>query len=175
MRWPQREGCCRRSSGRRCPNNLGTRRQVEILQAHRHYHDAYSATRWQHSVRVARGAMQVVPMHANTAPEAGSGKSYLFDLASAIATGEIAPVIAAGRTEEETEKRLSAELMAAQPIVSIDNLNGSLAATSFAKRSNALSSSRACSDYLKHGASRTLSRSSATAIISNWSATCCAG
>lgn len=75
---------------------------------------------------VARGAMQVVPMHACTAPEAGSGKSYLFDLASAIATGEIAPVIAAGRTEEETEKRLSAELMTAQPIVSIDNLNGEL-------------------------------------------------
>ena len=28
---------------------------------------------------VARGAMQVVPMHAADAPEAGSGKSYLFE------------------------------------------------------------------------------------------------
>ena len=55
---------------------------------------------------VARGAMQVVPLHAADAPEAGSGKSYLFDIASAIATGEIAPAIAAGRNEEETEKRL---------------------------------------------------------------------
>jgi hypothetical protein len=76
---------------------------------------------------VARGAMQVVPLHAFDAPEAGSGKSYLVDLASTIATGEIAPVIAAGRTEEETEKRLAAELMSGQPIISIDNLNGDLA------------------------------------------------
>jgi hypothetical protein len=75
---------------------------------------------------VVRGAMQVVPMHAVTAPEAGTGKSYVIDLSSVIATGEIAPVIAAGRTEEETEKRLSAELMTGQPIVSIDNLNGEL-------------------------------------------------
>jgi putative DNA primase/helicase len=75
---------------------------------------------------VARGAMQVVPMHAFEAPEAGSGKSYLIDLASAIATGEIAPVIAAGRNEEETEKRVAAELMTGQPIVSIDNFNGEL-------------------------------------------------
>jgi hypothetical protein len=75
---------------------------------------------------VARGAMQVVPMHAVTAPAAGTGKSYLIDLASAITTGEIAPVIAAGRNEEETEKRLGAELMTGQPIISIDNLNGDL-------------------------------------------------
>lgn len=75
---------------------------------------------------VARGAMQVVPLHAITAPEAGTGKSFLIDLASAITIGEIAPVIAAGRDEEETEKRLVAELMTGQPIVSIDNLNGVL-------------------------------------------------
>jgi putative DNA primase/helicase len=75
---------------------------------------------------VARGAMQVVPLHAVTAPTAGTGKSYIIDLASAIATGEIAPVIAAGRDEAETEKRLGAELMTGQPIISIDNLNGDL-------------------------------------------------
>ena len=65
-------------------------------------------------------------MHAVDAPEAGTGKSYLIDIASVIATGEIAPVIAAGRNEEETEKRLAAELMTGQPIISIDNLNGDL-------------------------------------------------
>jgi hypothetical protein len=75
---------------------------------------------------VARGAMSCVPLHAVAAPEAGSGKSFLIDLASCIATGEVAPVIAAGRTEEETEKRLAAELMTGQPIISIDNLNGDL-------------------------------------------------
>ena len=36
-------------------------------------------------------------------------------------------MIAAGRNEEETEKRLAAELMTGQPIISIDNLNGDLA------------------------------------------------
>lgn len=75
---------------------------------------------------VARGAMQVAPLHAVTAPMAGTGKSYVIDIASAITTGEVAAVIAAGRNEEETEKRLSAELMTSQPIVSIDNLNGDL-------------------------------------------------
>ena len=76
--------------------------------------------------RVARGAMQVAPLHAVTAPAAGTGKSYIIDIASAITTGEIAPVIAAGRDEAETEKRLGAMLMIAQPIISIDNLNGDL-------------------------------------------------
>jgi putative DNA primase/helicase len=75
---------------------------------------------------VARGAMQVAPLHGFDAPEAGTGKSYLIDIASCIATGDIAPVIAAGRDEAETEKRLAAELMTGQPIVSIDNLNGDL-------------------------------------------------
>lgn len=75
---------------------------------------------------VVRGAMTVAPLHATTAPVAGSGKSYIIDLASAISTGERAPVIAAGRTEEETEKRLGAALLNGQAIVSIDNVNGQL-------------------------------------------------
>ena len=75
---------------------------------------------------VARGALQAAPLHVLDAPEAGTGKSYLIDLAAAIATGEFAPVIAAGRNEEETEKRLSADLITGQAIVSIDNLNGDL-------------------------------------------------
>jgi putative DNA primase/helicase len=75
---------------------------------------------------VVRGAMPVAPLHAASAPVAGSGKSYLVDLASAILTGERAPVIAAGRNEEETEKRLGAALLSGQPIVTIDNVNGSL-------------------------------------------------
>lgn len=75
---------------------------------------------------VVRGIAPVVPLHAISAPVAGSGKSYLIDLASAIATGERAPVIAAGHNEEETEKRLGAALLSGQPIVSIDNVNGQL-------------------------------------------------
>jgi putative DNA primase/helicase len=75
---------------------------------------------------IVRGALSVVPLHVMSAPTAGSGKSYIIDLASAIATGRACPVIAAGRNEEETEKRLGAVLMSGQTIVSIDNLNGDL-------------------------------------------------
>lgn len=75
---------------------------------------------------VVRGAMPVAPLHAMRAPTPGSGKSFLVDIASAIATGQRCPVIAAGRTEEENEKRLGAALLAGQPLVSIDNLNGEL-------------------------------------------------
>lgn len=75
---------------------------------------------------VVRGAMAVAPLHATTAPVAGSGKSYLVDIASAISVGQRAPVIAIGRTEEETEKRLVAALLGGQPIVAIDNVNGQL-------------------------------------------------
>jgi putative DNA primase/helicase len=75
---------------------------------------------------VVRGAFPVTPMHVVSAPEAGSGKSYLLDVAAAIALGQPCPVMAAGRTEEETEKRLAAALLAGQPLISIDNLNGDL-------------------------------------------------
>jgi putative DNA primase/helicase len=50
---------------------------------------------------VARGAFVVVPMHAARAPVPSSGKSYLWDCASAIATGQIMPVISKGPNEEE--------------------------------------------------------------------------
>lgn len=75
---------------------------------------------------VVRGALQVSPMHATTAPVPGSGKSYIIDIASAISTGERAPALAAGRNEEETEKRLVSALINGQVIVSIDNVNGEL-------------------------------------------------
>jgi putative DNA primase/helicase len=71
---------------------------------------------------VARGAFPVAPMHAFSATAAGSGKSYLADVAAAIATGKEMPVITAGKKEEETEKRLGAALMVAQPLISIDNV-----------------------------------------------------
>jgi len=75
---------------------------------------------------VVRGAFPVAPMHVMSAPEAGSGKSYLLDVAAAIAIGQPCPVMAAGRTEEETEKRLGAAVLAGQPIIAIDNVNGDL-------------------------------------------------
>jgi hypothetical protein len=75
---------------------------------------------------VVRGAFQVAPMHCAKAPVAGSGKSYLFDTAAAIAIGQAMPVMAAGADEEELEKRLGAALLAGQPLICIDNVNGEL-------------------------------------------------
>jgi Bifunctional DNA primase/polymerase, N-terminal len=75
---------------------------------------------------VVRGAFPVAPMHALLAPVAGSGKSYLLDTVSAIAIGQCMPVMAAGRDEEETEKRLGAALLTGQPLISIDNVSGEL-------------------------------------------------
>jgi len=75
---------------------------------------------------VVRGALPVCPLHAITAPVAGSGKSYIVDLAAAISTGQLAPVLSAGKNEEETSKRICAALLDGQQIISIDNVNGDL-------------------------------------------------
>jgi putative DNA primase/helicase len=75
---------------------------------------------------VLRGAMIVAPLHTATSPEARTGKSYLFDLATAIANGDRTPVLTAGRDEQETEKRIDAILLKGQTIIAIDNLNGDL-------------------------------------------------
>lgn len=75
---------------------------------------------------VVRGAVPVTPMHVTRAPVAGSGKSYIIDLASAINSGERAPVLSAGKTEEEMEKRLVGAMLAGQTFISLDNVNGEL-------------------------------------------------
>jgi putative DNA primase/helicase len=75
---------------------------------------------------IVRAALTCSPLHVADAPEAGSGKSYLADIASNIMCGQDAPVMAAGKTEDETEKRLGAILMTGQQIAVIDNLNGEL-------------------------------------------------
>ncbi|MGI4941677.1 MAG: bifunctional DNA primase/polymerase [Janthinobacterium lividum] len=75
---------------------------------------------------VVRGALSVAPLHAIKAHTAGTGKSYLVDLSSAIATGRPCPVVAAGTNADETEKRLVGLLLSAFPIISLDNCNGEL-------------------------------------------------
>lgn len=75
---------------------------------------------------VARGALGMVPVHAFTAPTPGSGKSYLADVTTAIVSGRWCPVITAGKTEEELEKRLGAMLLAGYPVISIDNISAGL-------------------------------------------------
>lgn len=75
---------------------------------------------------VVRGAMPAVPLHITTAPAAGTGKSYIFDLTAGIAMGNRMPVFSAGKNEEELEKRLGGALLKGQPLISIDNVNGGL-------------------------------------------------
>jgi putative DNA primase/helicase len=65
-------------------------------------------------------------MHAFTAPVAGSGKSKLVEVASIIATGHEAPVIAPGATEEELEKRLGGALLAGDTVIALDNCDAPL-------------------------------------------------
>ena len=75
---------------------------------------------------VCRGAMSVSPLHAINAHTAGSGKSYLVDIVSMIATGRPCPVISVAKDNAETEKRIAGCLLAGFPIFSIDNVNGEL-------------------------------------------------
>ncbi len=75
---------------------------------------------------VVRGALSTAPLHAIRAPTPGSGKSFLVDVASIIASGKPCPVLAAGKTEEETEKRLGGAFLEGMPLVSLDNINGEL-------------------------------------------------
>lgn len=71
---------------------------------------------------VARAGMSTAPLHAIRANTPGTGKSFLVDIVAAVVMGRPCPVISAGKTEEETEKRLGSQIMAAVPMVSIDNV-----------------------------------------------------
>ena len=79
---------------------------------------------------VVRGAFPVVPLHAADAPRAGTGKSYLFNTVSIIATGQMMPVITAGNSEEELEKRLGSAVLAGRSLITIDNVTDELGGAS---------------------------------------------
>jgi putative DNA primase/helicase len=70
---------------------------------------------------VLRGAMPAAPMHLVTAPEAGTGKSYLADVASMNATGERIAAVAVSPKPDETEKRLVGAALAGYPLIGLDN------------------------------------------------------
>lgn len=70
-----------------------------------------------------RGLLPLAPLHAVSAPVAGSGKSYLASLSTAIATGYHCPVIPPAEKKEEFEKRLIGALLSGMPIISFDNVN----------------------------------------------------
>ena len=75
---------------------------------------------------VARPCLPTAPLHGFDAPVAGSGKSKLVDIASILATGHEAGVVAQGETREEAEKRFSTLLMRGDLIIALDNCEGPL-------------------------------------------------
>jgi putative DNA primase/helicase len=82
---------------------------------------------------VVRAAMEFAPLHEVVAPEAGTGKSFLINLAAAIATGRLCPVLGAAATNQgdqldraELDKKLTGALLAGQALIFIDNVVGSL-------------------------------------------------
>lgn len=75
---------------------------------------------------VTRGAMRVAPLHAFKAHSAGTGKSYLADVVSAIATGRPCPVVSVAPDNNETEKRIASKLLQGSALISLDNVNGEL-------------------------------------------------
>lgn len=71
---------------------------------------------------VLRPSLQpAVPIHLVTKPAAGTGGSYLSDVASAIATGEKCAVMSLSKNPEETEKRLIGAAISGRPIIALDN------------------------------------------------------
>ena len=70
---------------------------------------------------VIRRTLDFAPLHAITAPTAGSGKSLLIDLISILLSGQPAPVLSAEIDDAEFEKRFGAALMAGDPVISFDN------------------------------------------------------
>jgi putative DNA primase/helicase len=70
---------------------------------------------------VLRGALEPVPLHLVTAPQPGTGKSYLADIGSMIATGDRCAVVSASPSAEETEKRLVGAALTGLPIIALDN------------------------------------------------------
>jgi len=70
-----------------------------------------------------RRSVDAAPMHAFSAPVAGSGKTMLVDLCSIITTGRKAPVIDQSKDDLEFDKRVVAALLRGGAIVAIDNVD----------------------------------------------------
>jgi hypothetical protein len=69
-----------------------------------------------------RAVLDFAPAVAFTAPVRRSGKGKLTDIAAVIGTGSPALSLNQGASDEETEKRIGATMMAADGAVSIDNI-----------------------------------------------------
>lgn len=75
----------------------------------------------------ARIMMPVAPMHGTRAPHYANGKTYLLELAAAIAIGSDLPVVAfREKDSEELEKTLTGIAISGMPIACIDNVTVAL-------------------------------------------------
>jgi len=70
---------------------------------------------------VSRATVAAVPMFVIDAADAAYGKTKIVEAVSMIALGHIAATMTQGRTEEETEKRISSMLMTGDSIIVMDN------------------------------------------------------
>jgi len=90
------------------------------------YSDSISATS-AIMTAVLRPSLGPCPMHLISAPVAGSGKTYLYEIAGAIATGKRQPVIgASGASGDELDKRVTAALLSPAQTMCLDNITGVL-------------------------------------------------
>jgi putative DNA primase/helicase len=70
---------------------------------------------------VLRGAFDVAPMFLMLASTAGTGKTYLVNLAAVTLTGRTCPVITNVKSQEEMEKRLGSLVLEGAAVISLDN------------------------------------------------------
>lgn len=75
---------------------------------------------------VARPSLRCIPLHAVSAPAAGTGKTKLLDIVGIIATGAPVAQLTFTANHEEMEKRLAAMLLRGAPVINIDNVSGAL-------------------------------------------------
>jgi putative DNA primase/helicase len=70
-----------------------------------------------------RPSLDAVPLHAVSAPTAGSGKGLLVNIWATIAEGQRAPALTWSASAEENEKRIDASLLAGRSFITLDNVN----------------------------------------------------
>jgi hypothetical protein len=71
---------------------------------------------------VVRRSLPTAPLFAFTAPAPGTGKSYLVDLVSTIATGQPAAGLSWSTDDAENRKQLDSALLAGASAIAIDNV-----------------------------------------------------
>lgn len=76
---------------------------------------------------VARACMAVAPAHAISAPEPGTGKSYLMDLISLVGNGAYMPASTMPDDKpDQLDKLIDAAMIAGNPLLCLDNVNGEI-------------------------------------------------